>query len=122
MVVDDEPTVLAAMLDALTRRFGGDYRIVPDLSARTALDAASTIKQDGEEIALVIADQWMPEMTGTELLGRIRAIEPTAKRALLVAWATIRPRPLSYRAAHWVNWITIYTNPGRPLKSICIRW
>jgi thioredoxin reductase (NADPH) len=86
MVVDDEPTVLAAMLDALTRRFGGDYRIVPDLSARTALDAASTIKQDGEEIALVIADQWMPEMTGTELLGRIRAIEPTAKRALLVAW------------------------------------
>lgn len=86
MVVDDEPTVLAAMLDALTRRFGGDYRIVPHLSARTALDAASTIKQDGEEIALVIADQWMPEMTGTELLGRIRAIEPTAKRALLVAW------------------------------------
>jgi thioredoxin reductase (NADPH) len=86
MVVDDEPTVLAAMLDALTRRFGGDYRIVPHLSARSALDAASTIKEDGEEIALVIADQWMPEMTGTELLGRIRAIEPTAKRALLVAW------------------------------------
>jgi hypothetical protein len=29
MVVDDEPAALAAMLDALTRRFGGDYRIVP---------------------------------------------------------------------------------------------
>lgn len=86
MVVDDEPDALAAMLDALTRRFGTDYRIVPHLSARAALDAVTKIKEDGEEIALVIADQWMPEMTGTEFLGRMRSSEPTAKRALLVAW------------------------------------
>jgi thioredoxin reductase (NADPH) len=86
MVVDDEPTALAAILDALTRRFGGDYRIVPHLSAPTALDAVSKIKEDGEEIALVIADQWMPEMTGSEFLGRVRSIEPMAKRGLLVAW------------------------------------
>ena len=86
MVVDDEPAALAAILDALTRRFGGDYRIVPHLSAPTALDAVSKIKEDGEEIALVIADQWMPEMTGSEFLGRVRSIEPMAKRALLVAW------------------------------------
>ena len=31
MVIDDEPDALAAMLDALTRRFGGDYRVVPHL-------------------------------------------------------------------------------------------
>lgn len=86
MVVDDEPGALAAMLDALTRRFGVDYRIVPHLSASTALDAVFKIKEDGEEIALVIADQWMPDMTGNEFLGRVRSIEPMAKRALLVAW------------------------------------
>lgn len=86
VVVDDEPAALASMLDALTRRFGADYRIVPHLSARAALDAISKMKADGEELALVIADQWMPEMTGTELLGRIRSIEPAAKRAVLVAW------------------------------------
>ncbi len=86
MVVDDEPDALAAMLDAITRRFGGDYRVVPCLSASAALDAVSRLKKDGEEIALVIADQWMPEMTGNEFLGRVRTIEPTAKRALLVAW------------------------------------
>ena len=86
MVVDDEPDALAAMLDAITRRFGGDYRVVPCLSATAALDAVSRLKKDGEEIALVIADQWMPEMTGNEFLGRVRTIEPTAKRALLVAW------------------------------------
>lgn len=85
-VVDDEPEALTAMLEALTRRFGGDYRIVPHLSGRAALDAWARLKQDGEEIALVVADQWMPEMTGNELLGRVHAIEPMAKRALLVAW------------------------------------
>lgn len=86
MVVDDEPDALVAMLDALTRRFGGDYRVVPHLSASAALNAVSKIREDGEEIALVIADQWMPEMTGNEFLGRVRSIEPMAKRALLVAW------------------------------------
>lgn len=86
VVVDDEPAGLAAMLDALTRRFGTDYRIVPHLSAATALNAISDIKRDGDEIALVIADQWMPEMTGIEFLDKVRVIEPTAKRALLVAW------------------------------------
>ena len=86
VIVDDEPTDLAAMLDALTRRFGGDYRIVPHLSAKAAIDAVAEMKQRGEEIALVVADQWMPEMTGREFLGRVRSIEPTTKRALLVSW------------------------------------
>jgi thioredoxin reductase (NADPH) len=86
VIVDDEPDELASMLDALTRRFGGDYRIVPHLSANAALDAIAKVKEGGDEIALVVADQWMPEMTGREFLGRVRSIEPAAKRALLVAW------------------------------------
>ena len=84
--VDDDPSDLAALLDALNRRFGGDYRAIPHLSARAALDTAARIKKEGKEVALVIADQWMPEMTGNELLGRIHEIEPGAKRALLVSW------------------------------------
>jgi thioredoxin reductase (NADPH) len=98
MVVDDEPAALAAMLDALTRRFGGDYRVVPHLSAPTALDAVSKIKGDGEEIALVIADQWMPEMTGNEFLGQVHAIEPMAKRALLVDWGDHAASPTILQA------------------------
>lgn len=86
IVLDDEPAALASMLDALTRRFGTDYRIVPHLSAASALEAVGAMQRDGEEIALVIADQWTPEMTGIEFLDRVRAMEPTAKRALLVAW------------------------------------
>ncbi|MFZ1016790.1 MAG: FAD-dependent oxidoreductase [Candidatus Cybelea sp.] len=86
MVVDDEPAALAAMHGALVRRYGADYRIVSNPSASSALDALAQIKAAGEEVALVIADQWMPETTGSEFLGHVRAIEPTAKRALLVAW------------------------------------
>ena len=120
MVVDDEPAALAAILDALTRRFGGDYRIVPHLSAPTALDAVSRIKADGEELALVIADQWMPEMTGSEFLGRVRSIEPMAKRGLLVAWG-------DHAASHHLQGCA---GPAEQLpvqaldaaKSICIRW
>lgn len=93
VVVDDEPAPLAAMLDALTRRFGADYRILPYLSAATALDGIRGIVGDREEIALVIADQWMPEMTGSELLAHVRSLEPSAKRALLVAWGDHEASP-----------------------------
>jgi len=98
MVVDDEPTALASMLDALTRRFGGDYRIEPHLSPQSALDAVARHKADGEEIALVISDQWMPGMTGNEFLGQVRVLEPTAKRALLVSWGDHEASPVILQA------------------------
>ncbi|HZB84025.1 MAG TPA: FAD-dependent oxidoreductase, partial [Rubrobacteraceae bacterium] len=62
------------------------YRIVSHLSARAALDDLERIRADGEQVALVIADQWMPEMTGIELLGRAHEIHGAAQRALLVDW------------------------------------
>ncbi len=86
VIVDDEPAALAAMLDALNRRFGADYRVAPFLSAAEGLAGVERIQKDGEEIALVVADQWMPGMAGNEFLGRIRVLAPEAKRALLVGW------------------------------------
>ena len=86
LIVDDEPAALAGMLDALNRRFGADYRVVPFLSAREGLEGIGRIQSEGEEIALLVADQWMPEMQGNEFLGRARVLAPKAKRALLVGW------------------------------------
>ncbi len=86
MIIDDEPPALTAMLDALARRFGGDYQVVSHLQVTTALAELEKIKQDGNQVALIIADQWMPEMTGVELLERAHIIHPGAQRALLVAW------------------------------------
>ena len=37
-------------------------------------------------VPLVLSDQWMPGMTGTEFLSRVRELHPTARRGLLVSW------------------------------------
>jgi thioredoxin reductase (NADPH) len=86
MVVDDEPGSLAALLDALARRYGGDYRVVSHLSPQAALEDLDRLKANGEQVALIVADQWMPGMNGIDLLGRAHEIHPAAQRALLVSW------------------------------------
>jgi thioredoxin reductase (NADPH) len=73
IVVDSESDALAAMLDALTRRFDADYRVVPYLSSCDALAGVRKSKEENEEIALVIAAQRMPEMTGREFLSSVRS-------------------------------------------------
>src|SRR6187401_690180 len=41
----------------------------------------------GEQVALLVADQRMPEMAGTEYLVEARKLVPDAKRVLLTAYA-----------------------------------
>ncbi|MBP2675954.1 MAG: Thioredoxin reductase, partial [Deltaproteobacteria bacterium] len=86
LVVEDEPAALASLLDDLTRRYGGDHRVIPHLSASGALTELERLKNEGERVALVIADQWMPEMTGSEALVHAHRIFPEAQRGLLVKW------------------------------------
>ena len=90
LIVDDRPHGLSALLDAIGRRYGSDYRTVGHLSAHAALDELERARRDGEEVALVIADQWMPEMTGRELLRRAHDLHADAQRALLVGWGDTR--------------------------------
>jgi thioredoxin reductase (NADPH) len=86
LLVDDEPEALGALADAMRRRFDRDYRIVAEVSAHAALQELTRLHAVGEPVALVVADQWMPELPGVELLSRVHDIEPEAMRALLVAW------------------------------------
>ena len=84
VLVDDRPRGLSALLDAMVRRYGADYRVTAHLSAGAALEELARAKHDGEPVALVIADQWMPDMTGRELLLRVHELFPDAQRALRV--------------------------------------
>jgi len=86
LVVDDEAEPLHALCEALQRRLDRDYRVVGHVSAHAALEELTRMSAAGEPVALIIADQWMPELPGVELLGRAREIDPEAKRALMVAW------------------------------------
>ena len=87
VVVDDEPTVLAAVARDLRRGFGQRYRIVRAGSGTEALDVLRELVRRGEQVALLVADQRMPGMSGTDYLVRAREIMPTAKRVLLTAYA-----------------------------------
>src|SRR4030095_14029010 len=89
-IVDDRPHGLSSLLDAIVRRYSADYRVTGHLSAHALLEDLAAAKREGDEVALVIADQWMPEMTGRELLLRVHELFPEAQRALLVGWGEKR--------------------------------
>jgi thioredoxin reductase (NADPH) len=87
VAVDDEPAVLAAVARDLRRGFGERYRILRASSGPEALDILRELRTRGDRVALLIADQRMPGMAGTEYLVEARTIVPDAKRVLLTAYA-----------------------------------
>jgi thioredoxin reductase (NADPH) len=87
LAVDDEPSVLAAVARDLRRGFGEHYRILRAGSGPEALELLNEMRRRGENLAMIVADQRMPGMEGTELLVKARQIYPDAKRALLTAYA-----------------------------------
>jgi thioredoxin reductase (NADPH) len=86
LVVEDESEARARIRDELERRYGGDYRIRCEGSALDALAKLERWRDASEPVALVLADQWMPDLTGEEFLARAKALYPNAKRAMLVAF------------------------------------
>ena len=87
LTVDDDPQVSAAISRDLTTQYGADYRIIRTASGREALDVLTKLALRDEALALIAADQRMPEMTGIEMLQQARAHAPGAKMLLLTAYA-----------------------------------
>jgi thioredoxin reductase (NADPH) len=87
VAVDDEPQVLAAVARDLRRGFGERYRILRATSGAEALELLTELRTRGDQVALLIADQRMPGMAGTDYLVAARQIVPDAKRVLLTAYA-----------------------------------
>jgi thioredoxin reductase (NADPH) len=87
LTVDDEPEVLRAVERDLRRQYGKNYRILGADSGATALELLKQLKERGDSVALILCDQRMPQMSGLEVLGASMEIFPSAKRALLTAYA-----------------------------------
>ncbi|MEO1300379.1 MAG: response regulator, partial [Cyanobacteria bacterium J06636_16] len=87
LTLDDDPAVLQAIARDLRKQYGDRFRIVRADSGAAALDATQQLKLRGTTIALFLADQRMPQMSGVEFLEQASEIFPTAKRALLTAYA-----------------------------------
>lgn len=87
LAVDDDISVLEAVVQDLRRKYGETYRVLRAGSGQAALDTCTQLQQRGDAVALFLSDQRMPGMTGVEFLEKARTIYPEAKRALLTAYA-----------------------------------
>jgi len=87
LAVDDEPSVLGAVARDLRRGFGERYRILRAGSGGEALAVLGELRARGDQAAMLIADQRMPGMSGTDYLVQARDLVPDAKRVLLTAYA-----------------------------------
>jgi thioredoxin reductase (NADPH) len=82
LVVDDDSTAVAALEQALSRRFGADYETIRTCSPEHGLAVLDRLRGE-RDVAIMIADLWMPSMTGPEFLVRAHMLHPAARRALI---------------------------------------
>ena len=71
----------------LRRRYGNDYRILRADSGPAALEAIREVVLRGEQVAVILADYRMPQMSGIDFLEQAMDLVPHARRALLTAYA-----------------------------------
>jgi thioredoxin reductase (NADPH) len=87
LAVDDDVSVLEAVVQDLRRKYGADYRIMRAASGQAALDTLAQLKTRLDPVAMIVSDQRMPGMTGVDFLERARQMYPEARRLLLTAYA-----------------------------------
>jgi thioredoxin reductase (NADPH) len=114
VVVDDEDTSLQALTRELVSRYGAHYQVVSGSSAEVALARLAELKAAGADVPLVLAEQRLPGMSGTELLARVRDIFPTARRGLLITWGD-RSAPTPFLEAAVLGQLEFYLS--RPTFS-----
>ncbi len=76
LIVDDEIN----NLQLLKRTFRGSYNI---LTASNGFEALDIVKKEGDAISLIVSDQKMPYMEGTEFLKKVNETHPDIVKILL---------------------------------------
>jgi thioredoxin reductase (NADPH) len=94
LAVDRDQDILATIERDLTRRFAADYRIVttdkPE-GAFAELDVA-------DQVALIIAGQWLAGTTGVDFLTACHQLHPAAKRLILITYGDVGAGRAAVRA------------------------
>ncbi|BDI18417.1 hypothetical protein ANSO36C_42190 [Nostoc cf. commune SO-36] len=98
LVVDDEPD----NLDLLYRTFYRDYKVLRANSGPAALDL---LAQEGE-VAVIISDQRMPMMSGTEFLSLTATQYPDIIRIILTGYTDVEDLVEAINAGKVFKYVT----------------
>ncbi|MCM0590536.1 MAG: response regulator [Gloeotrichia echinulata IR180] len=112
LVVDDEPD----NLDLLYRTFRRDFQV---LKADSGINALEMLAAEGE-VAVIISDQRMPEMKGTEFLSKTVPQFPDTVRIILTGFTDIEDLVEAINAGQVYKYITKPWDPGE-LKAVVQR-
>jgi CheY-like chemotaxis protein len=112
LVVDDEPD----NLDLLYRTFRRDFQV---LKAESGMQALEILEAEGE-VAVIISDQRMPEMKGTEFLSRTVPEFPDTVRIILTGFTDVEDLVEAINAGQVYKYITKPWDPDE-LKVVVDR-
>lgn len=112
LVVDDEPD----NLDLLYRTFRRDFNV---LRAESGVAALGILAAEGE-VAVIISDQRMPEMKGTEFLSKTVPQFPDTMRIILTGFTDVEDLVEAINSGQVYKYITKPWDPNE-LKSVVQR-
>jgi thioredoxin reductase (NADPH) len=87
VIVGDFSQNLLKLENDLEQKYSDHFRIIEADSGQHALNHLKQMNLHNEPVALLLVDEQMPEMNGSELLKEARALYPQAKRILLITYA-----------------------------------
>lgn len=109
LVVDDEPD----NLDLLYRTFRRDFRV---FKADSGMNALEVLRKEGE-VAVIISDQRMPEMKGTEFLSQTVPQFPDTVRIILTGFTDVEDLVEAINSGQVYKYITKPWDPNE-LKGV----
>ena len=104
--------------EELGKRYGADYRVITTGSAQEALAALGKLRDGQGQVSLVLAGQWLQDATGTELLARVRQLDPAARRVLLITWGDQASMTAVVRATVLGDLDAYVVRPGTPPDEV----
>jgi two-component system response regulator HupR/HoxA len=108
LIVDDQPEIL----NALERLLKAEYQI---LTALDGSDGLQLLKK--EQVAVILADQRMPVMTGVEFLKKSIEIQPDTVRILITAYADLQASIAAVNQGHIYYYVS---KPWEPEELLLI--
>lgn len=110
LFVDDEPELISSLSLHLRRYF----QVTP---ATNPVEALRLVKEEGP-FAVILCDQQMPGMTGTQLLAKVRELAPDTVRVLLTGHAELEAAVEAINLGQIFRFLNKPSPPGAVIKAL----